>query len=64
MTRGQWPLPGVAREVAMVCRMLPAPVLLAEQALVTEDGESGQTTDNLPTSVNVLRYLVPSCGHS
>jgi hypothetical protein len=60
VTPGQRPLPGVAREVATVCRMLAAPVVLAEPTALAEDGESGATTDNLPTKANVLRYL-PAC---
>jgi hypothetical protein len=60
VTPGQQRLPGVAKEIATACRMLPAPVVLAEPAALAEDGESGETTDNLPTKANVLRYL-PAC---
>jgi CHAT domain len=60
VTPGQRPLPWVAEEVEMACRMLPAPVVLAEPTALAEDGESGETTDNLPTKANVLRYL-PAC---
>jgi hypothetical protein len=60
VTPGQLPLPGVDREVAMARRVLPAPVVLAEPTAPAEDGEHGETTDNLPTKANVLRYL-PAC---
>jgi CHAT domain len=60
VTPGQRPLPGVAKEVATARRMLPDPVVLAEPAALAEDGESGETTDNLPTRANVLRCL-PAC---
>jgi CHAT domain-containing protein len=60
VTPGQPRLPGAAEEIAAACRMLPAPVVLAEPIALAEDGGSGETTDSLPTKANVLRFL-PAC---
>jgi hypothetical protein len=55
-TPGQARLLGVAEELAMVSRALPAPVILAEPG----GSVPGASSESPPTRDNVLRYL-PGC---